>query len=151
MNSNSIILVFVLTWMLSCQPMPESNSQEKQQALIEAYIQAYNQFDVEGMTQNLHDQVVFQNVSQGEVDMNLEGKEAFQTQAEAAKAYFSERKQTITSWDFQDNQVTIDIDYVAILAMDFPNGMKAGDTLQMKGQSAFVFEGEKIIRITDKS
>ena len=131
--------------------MSKEKNQQKQQALIEAYLQAYNQFDVTGMIQNLHDEVVFQNVSQGQVDMTLEGKAAFQTQAEAAKAYFSERKQTITAWDFQDTLVTIDIDYFAILAMDFPNGMKVGDTLKMKGQSEFVFEGEKIIKLTDKS
>ena len=124
---------------------------ERYRELIESYIHAYNHFDVEGMTQDVDEQIVFENVSQGEVNLHVTGKEAFRKQAEAAKGYFSQRQQTITSWEFDTDIVTVEIDYEAVLAIDFPNGMKAGETLKMKGTSIFTFKGEKIQRIRDIS
>ena len=43
------------------------------------------------------------------------------------------------------------IDYKAILNMDLPNGMKKGDTLEMKGQSQFEFKNDRIVKILDVS
>lgn len=120
-------------------------------SIIEKYLVAYNNFDVDGMLTNLDSDVVFENISAGNLDLSIEGKEAFKKQAEAATSYFSERKQVASSWEFTDTAITIKVDYHAVLAMDFPNGMKAGDTLQLSGKSTFVFKDEKIIRITDES
>ncbi|MEM9723500.1 MAG: nuclear transport factor 2 family protein, partial [Bacteroidota bacterium] len=103
---------------------------ERHQELIESYIHAYNHFDVEGMIRMLDDQVVFENISNGEVTLQTVGINAFQEQAESAKSYFSKRQQTISTWKFEQEKVTVEIDYEAVLAMDFPNGMKAGDTLK---------------------
>ncbi|NJO02366.1 MAG: hypothetical protein HC880_12355 [Bacteroidia bacterium] len=47
------------------------------------------------------------------------------------------------------NEVQVAIDYQAILAQDFPNGMKTGDILALKGQSIFTFLDNKIIPIRD--
>ena len=124
---------------------------ERKKEAIENYINAYNNFDVEGMIKDLHDEVVFQNVSNGEVDLTTEGIELFQVQANSAKSFFSERKQSIEAWTFEGDCVKIEISYFGILAIDLPNGMKSGDTLQLAGHSAFQFEGEKIVRIVDES
>lgn len=126
-------------------------SKNDQQRMIEGYINAYNAFDVQAMLQDLHEAVIFENSSNGQVDLRLEGIAAFKEQAEAAKSYFKERKQDPTTWRFQGNVVEVDIDYTATLAIDFPNGMKAGDTLDMKGQSVFEFKDGQIIKIQDKS
>ena len=45
--------------------------------IIHDYVNAYNNFDVPGMIRHLSDSVVFQNVSGGEVTLELPGKEAF--------------------------------------------------------------------------
>ncbi|WP_324302096.1 hypothetical protein [Galbibacter sp.] len=51
----------------------------------------------------------------------------FKKQAESAKQYFTQREQSIESWEFDDLQVTIKIDYKATLAVDLPNsGLKMG-------------------------
>jgi len=121
------------------------------QTIIEHYIQSYNNFDIKGMIRGLHEEVIFQNVSNGKVDVRTEGIDQFKTQAEAATSYFKTRKQTITSWAFEGDSVTINIDYVAVLAIDLPNGMKAEDTLQLTGKSIFQFQNGKIIRIIDES
>ena len=124
---------------------------ERKKEAIENYIKAYNNFDVEAMIKDLHDNVVFQNVSNGEVDLTTEGIELFQVQANSAKSFFSERKQSIEAWTFEGDCVKIEISYFGILAIDLPNGMKSGDTLQLAGHSEFQFEGEKIVRIVDES
>lgn len=121
------------------------------QKLIENYIQAYNQFDMEGMLMDLHKDVVFENISEGILTLRTEGIDEFQTQAEKAITYFSQREQMIRNWDIQLDKVVIDIEFKAILATDLPNGMKQGDILQISGQSEFVFEEDKIIRIVDKA
>jgi len=124
---------------------------DKQKAIIENYIHAYNNFDIAGMTKDLHDQLHFQNIANGEVDLTTEDLEQFTAQAEAAKIYFKERKQSIKSWDFQGPLVKVDIYHEGVLAIDIQDGVKAGDTLELNGQSEFEFEGEKIVRIVDRS
>ena len=119
--------------------------------MVEDYVQAYNAFEVAGMIKNLHEQVVFENITNGQVDLSTHGIEEFEKQAERAKAYFSQREQKIASWDLSDSQVVINIDYKAVLAISLPNGMKPGDVLQMKGQSVFEFKGGRIVKIQDKS
>lgn len=142
-----ITLLAILT--CSCQNMKNMNEQQKE--IIQNYINSYNAFDINGMTKDLDEKVVFENISNEKVDLRTEGINDFRKQAESAQHFFEERKQTITSWNFNDNKVSINIDYKAILAIDLPNGLKKGDTLKLKGQSEFEFNKGKIIRITDKS
>ena len=124
---------------------------ELQQEIIENYINSYNTFDTKGMIQNLHEDIIFENSTNGKVDLRTEGKEAFYKQANTAKQYFTERKQTVKSWQFKDAQVIIQIDYEGILAIDLPNGMKSGETLKLQGQSIFDFKDGKIYKIRDSS
>ncbi|PXY01218.1 hypothetical protein DF185_11270 [Marinifilum breve] len=121
------------------------------QKVIEHYIQAYNQFDIEGMLMDLHEDVVFENISEGILTLRTEGIDEFHTQAEKAMNCFNQREQVIKNWDIQLDKVVIDIEYKATLATDLPNGMKQGDILQIFGKSEFVFEEDKIIRIVDKA
>ena len=125
--------------------------EESQKKIIENYIKAYNAFDIDAMIKNLHKDVVFENITNGEIDLSTNGLEEFKVQAEKAKQYFTSRTQTIESWDFQDDKVTIDINYEGILAIDLPNGAMKGDTLALTGQSEFSFQDGKIISITDRS
>ena len=118
---------------------------------IEAYVDAYNAFDIGGMLEHLHENVVFENVTNGQVDLRTEGISAFKKQAEKAKQFFSSRHQKIESWTFDNEIVTIEIDYEGVLAIDLPGGAKAGDTLAMKGRSEFTFKDDKISSIKDFS
>lgn len=119
--------------------------------LIKAYLEAYNAKDVEGMIDVLEDEVVFENFSSGEKTHSLSGKKAFQIQANDALAYFFSRRQTIKSITHEEEKTTIEIDYWAIAAMDFPNGIKKGQELSLQGKSVFEFGSKGITKITDKS
>lgn len=145
----NLILIFTITLLFGCRMKNTMKEQQKQ--IIENYIRSYNDFDLTGMTKDLHDDVIFENISNGNVDLKTEGIEEFKKQGESAKQYFKERQQTIDSWRFNDQKVIVDIDYEAVLAIDLPNGMKSGDTLKLKGQSEFLFKGDRIIEIKDKS
>ncbi|WP_192346251.1 nuclear transport factor 2 family protein [Algoriphagus sp. Y33] len=124
---------------------------DQQKKKIQDYISSYNAFDVNGMIKDLGENIVFENISNGKVNMRTEGLEAFKGQAETAKQYFRKRKQTVQNWQFNNSIVLVDIAYEATLDKDLPNGLKRGDTLELNGKSSFEFSGNAIIRITDES
>ncbi len=124
---------------------------KKRKKTIERYIQAYNQFDVEGMIKDLHQDVVFENYSGNELSLSIKGIDEFKNQAETSKGYFSKREQEISNWVIKGDVIEVGINFRATLAIDFPNGMKAGNELSLNGKSIFQFSEGKIVRITDKS
>ena len=136
----SKLTVFILTTFM-----------KEREALIKNYIDGYNQFDINKMVSDLDEDIVFENVTNGEMNMSFTGLKAFREQAEQAKYIFSERTQTIKSFVHQNDETEIIIEYRAILAMDLPNGLRKGDELNLRGKSIFKFLGEKIIRLTDIS
>ncbi|RYU76417.1 nuclear transport factor 2 family protein [Hymenobacter persicinus] len=103
------------------------------------------------MLRPLHEQVVFRNLSGGQVNLTTTGKEAFRRQAEQALPYFSRRQQRITRWQSGPDQVEVDIDYSAVAAQDLPNGLKAGEPLHLRGKSVFRFADGQISAIDDLS
>lgn len=123
----------------------------EREKIIANYVEGYNQFNVEKMTADFSDKIVFENVSNGEVNMTLNGLHEFKEQAEQAKKYFSSRTQLITTFHHFETGTEIEIDYNAVLAMDFPNGMKKGEELNLKGKSVFEFLNNKISKLTDIS
>lgn len=126
------------------------NSEQLSQ-IIQQYIDAYNNFDVEGMTKDLHDDIIFKNISNGEVNLTTNGKSAFEEQALQAKQFFKTRQQTITKSTFNDESIKIDIDYQGVIAVDLPSGLKENDKIALQGKSIFKFMDDKIIEITDIS
>ena len=119
--------------------------------IILQYIDAYNQFQIEKMVRDFDEMIVFENISNGVTNMSLTGIKAFKEQAELAKDYFSERKQTVKSITHRKDESEVDIDYYAVLAIDLPNGLKKGEALNLQGKSIFKFADNKIIVLTDIS
>ncbi|MDF2856401.1 MAG: hypothetical protein K0Q87_2252 [Neobacillus sp.] len=114
------------------------------------YVEAYNNMDVANMIADFSDDIIFQNVMNGEKTMELRGIEEFKQQAIAALSYFSEREQSIETITHTHSSTEITINYRAIAAMDFPNGLKKGDEINLKGKSIFEFsEDGRIIKLTD--
>ena len=128
-------------------PMASKNPK----SLISAYIGAYNRFDVEAMLSLMHPDIVFRNVSGGNIDATATGVDELRELANRSKALFSSRRQVITAFQSAGNSATADIDFEGVLAVDLPNGMKAGEVLRLKGRSEFEFRDGKLSRITDTS
>ena len=121
------------------------------QQIIEDYIAAYNRFDVDGMTRHLHPEIEFRNIVGGEVTHAIMGIQGFKLQAHEATHYFTQREQRITGLTINGNQAEATIDYTGTLAVDLPNGLQAGEKLELQGRSQFTFAGNQIIRIEDYS
>lgn len=119
--------------------------------IIQNYIDGYNKFDTDKMIADFGDEIVFENIQNGEVNMTLTGLNEFKEQAENAKSYFSKRSQVITAFNHFESKTEIEIAYRAVLAMDFPNGMKRGEELNLKGKSVFEFLDNKILKLCDVS
>jgi len=120
--------------------------------LIDQYLDAYNDFDVDGMIETLHPEIEFKNVSDGEVNAAATGVEEFRTMAEQATQVFAARRQTVTAVEVEDEGgITIEVDYEGELAEDLPGGLPAGETVQLEGRSRFEFADGKIARIVDYS
>jgi len=121
------------------------------ETLIQGYIQAYNDVDVDKMMSYLDDDVHFVNIANGEINLSLIGRRAFWDQARQAADFFSQRTQTVVSYDHRTEETEIDVEYHAVLAVDLPNGLQRGQVLNMKGKSIFWFKDEKIGALTDMS
>lgn len=121
------------------------------ETIIKNYIKAYNEFNIDNMIVDFAENITFENIQNGEINMSLKGITAFKQQAEQAEAYFLARTQIVKSLNHIDNRTEIEIDYQAILAMDFPDGLKKGQELNLSGKSIFEFDDNKIIKLTDIS
>ena len=148
MKPTKIFFILVLITFKNCQVMDEKHQRRE---IIKDYIKSYNENNIEGMLTHLHQDIVFENYSDGVLSHRTEGKEAFKEKTESAKACFESREQKLEVWNFSDDEVKVNISYNTVLATDLPNGMKKGDTLQLQGVSKFYFRDGKIAKIVDES
>ena len=119
--------------------------------LIRQYISAYNRMDVPGMMALLHDVIIFENVSNLSGTTTTSGKADFETLARQSLGVFQSRCQTIRSLTLGERTAAVEIEFEAVLAVDLPNGLKVGETMQLRGVTLFAFSDGKIARISDYS
>jgi hypothetical protein len=126
---------------------------DEREQTIRHYIAAYNAFDVDGMLALLAPAVRFENWSDGVLNAEASGIEAFGRLARAAITVFAEREQRITALrvNGETGAVVVDIAFRGRLAADIPDGPRAGTELDLQGESEFSFEGARIARIVDRS
>ena len=121
------------------------------QKIIANYIDAYNNFDIDRMLSDMHEEIRFENISNGEINLTINGITEFRNQAEKTRTLFKERKQKITDIKFDADRVEVKIDYQGTLAVDFSDELKAGDIIELKGSSIFRFNDNKIAELKDIS
>lgn len=120
-------------------------------AVVAHYINAYNEMDVDGMLRCLSDDVHFINRSNGEISAETNDIEAFGTLANQGVALFLRRKQSVTNCIAIAGHVTLRVDYTATIAVDLPNGWKAGQSIELEGASLFTLRNDKIAELVDIS
>lgn len=120
------------------------------QQLIEQYLDRYNAFDVPGMLKVLDDAIRFQHVADGVIITSAEGLDSFRRLAEHSQTLFTQRTQSIKSITFSSNTATARIRFEAVAAVDFQDGIETGQSLLVDGTTEFVFDGHRIVSITDK-
>jgi ketosteroid isomerase-like protein len=122
-----------------------------EQALVERYLAAYNAFDIEGMLAQLAPDVRFENWAGGEMTVSSAGIEEFRVLAEQARGMFSTREQRIAASTARGDGLLVAIAWSGTLAVDVPDGPKAGTELALRGESEFGFRDGLIARIVDRS
>ncbi|WP_413624238.1 nuclear transport factor 2 family protein [Luteibacter sp. Lutesp34] len=121
------------------------------QALVEAYIDAYNRFDIDGMLATLSDDVRFEHHAGGELAVATDGKEEFEKLARVGAAMFASRTQAVTAMEVRGDTLVVTIDFHGEVAEDIPEGPRAGTVIEMTGTSEFGFADGKICRVVDKA
>jgi ketosteroid isomerase-like protein len=120
------------------------------QALIEAYVDAYNRFDVEGMLVTLADDVRFEHHVADQLAVATDGKADFEKLARVGAALFASREQTVEGIEEQGNVLIAHVHFHGEIAEDIPDGPGAGSIIEMDGTSEFAFAGGKIVRVIDR-
>lgn len=127
-------------------------SKEKQmKIIIDQYIKAYNEFDIDRMLKNVHPDVEFKNIANNEINVYIQGFENLKKQAEDSTKLLKKREMKITDQLIDGDIVENKIDFKAVLAVDIPEGPKSGELVKLKGRSVFKFKNGKIISIEDIS
>lgn len=119
--------------------------------IIARYIASYNARDIDGMITCVTDDVVFENISNTGQSMRLDGKEMMAQVAELSGNAFSYRRQRIVNVVTGAGKAAAEIEFEGKAAVDLPNGVKAGETVKVRGASFFEFRGNLLCRIADYS
>jgi ketosteroid isomerase-like protein len=125
--------------------------QEEIKHAIHRYIDAYNNFDIDSMIKLLAPDIRFENILGGEINSKTSGKTEFEVLARQSAQLFSSRTQAVKTIRIEGDSAFVEIEFLGVLAQDLPNGLKAGETLALKGTSEFVFTNGFISSIVDKS
>ena len=123
---------------------------EFHKALIDAYIDAYNRFDIEGMLVTLADDVRFEHHVADQLAVATDGKADFEKLARVGAALFASRKQTLVDLRDDGDTVVATIDFHGEIAEDIPDGPGAGTIIDMQGTSEFGFVDNRISRVIDR-
>lgn len=119
--------------------------------VIARYIQSYNARDIDGMLECVTDDVVFENISNAGGSMRLDGKDMMRQVAELSGNAFTYRRQRLINVVSGAGKAAAEIEFEGKAAVDLPNGVKAGETVKVRGASFFEFRGNLLCRIADYS
>jgi len=118
---------------------------------IRRYCASYNDRDLEAMLACVTDDVVFENISNAGQSMRLDGKAMMRQVAEVSGNAFSYRRQRLINIVTGTGKAAAEIEFEGRAAVDLPNGVRAGETVRVRGASFFEFRGALLCRIADYS
>ena len=119
--------------------------------IINRYIQSYNDRDIEGMLDCVTEDVIFENISNASQSMRLEGREQMGEVARLSGNAFSYRRQRLINLIIGEGKASAEIEFEGKATVDLPNGVRAGETVKIRGASFFEFRGRLLSRIADYS
>ena len=119
--------------------------------IINRYIQSYNDRDIEGMLDCVTEDVIFENISNASQSMRLEGRDQMGEVARLSGNAFSYRRQRLINLIIGEGKASAEVEFEGKAAVDLPNGVRAGETVKIRGASFFEFRGRLLSRIADYS
>ena len=129
-----------------------SLSEKEKLDLINKYFDSFNSFDIDGMASTVHKDVLVTHFFDRKIPSSTFGSEEFRAYMEKASQEDNKltqsRKENIKDITPLEDSVIVNTTYEAILAIDFPNGPKKGETLKQNWEIEFEFREGKIYTIT---
>lgn len=119
------------------------------QQIVEDYIRRYNLKDIQGMLALFAEEMTFESVSSASGIINVQGKEKFRLLSTKTAEIFKVRRQTPKTMVLDSTSAAIESTYWCVLAMDLPDGKKAGEEIQFRGAAFFTFADGLITRMTE--
>ena len=117
--------------------------------IIQNYIEAYNDRDIERMLTFVTEDVVFENISNTGQSMRFEGRQAMAEVVRLSGNAFSYRRQKLIKLILDGNLASAEVKFEAKAAVDLQTGAKAGDMIKLRGASFFEFRDGLHCRIAD--
>ncbi|ODT77390.1 MAG: hypothetical protein ABS76_26755 [Pelagibacterium sp. SCN 64-44] len=122
----------------------------EKRALIERYVRAYNDFNVDAMLATLAPDIRFENYAGEQLTVDSDGIDAFRRLAEQAAAHFRQREQRLLSVSIGPKAALTRVAYRGVLAG--PSGdYRSGTVIELEGTTEFTFASGLIAKIVDCS
>lgn len=117
--------------------------------VVTRYLAAFNARDVEGMLAALSDNIRFRNIENDDVNVDIIGLMAFEHLARESAAAFRTRSLTPSGVIIAGPHIAFNAHFVGVLDRAAGEALKAGQNIEMDGQSYIRVEHDFITEITD--
>ena len=117
--------------------------------IVQKYITAYNNFDIEGMMSYMHTDCIFESKTNGKLTFSTKGKHSYRLICAAAKNNYIFRKQIIEGFRTIGESVEVDLYFKASLALDIPELGKKGEQIAFETKSIFEFKNGLIYKLSN--
>ena len=117
--------------------------------IVQKYISAYNDFDIETMVSLMHADCIFESRVNNKVMLSTKGQTSFRQICNLSKKNYKYRKQIIEDFKEYDNKVEVKLYFKATLAVDIPDLGKKDEVISFETKSIFEFKSGLIYKITN--
>jgi len=117
--------------------------------IVQQYISAYNNFDIEKMVSLMHRDCIFESRVNNKVTLSTKGQTSFRQICNLSKKNYKFRKQVIEDFKEYENRVEVKLYFKATLAVDIPDLGKKDEQIAFETKSIFEFKNERIYKITN--
>jgi len=115
--------------------------------IVQKYINAYNNFDIEGMMSCMHTDCIFESRHNGELSFTTKGKHSFRQICSVAKNNYSFRKQIIEGFTSKGELLEVKFYFKGTLAIDLDEMGKKGEKIAFETKSIFEFKNGLIYKL----
>jgi len=117
--------------------------------IVQKYINAYNNFDIETMVSLMHNDCIYEGKTKGIQSFCIKGKHSFRQINMLSKNNYTFRKQVIEGFIESMNKVEVNLYFKAILAVDVSELGKKGEEIAFETKSVFEFKNGLIYKLTN--
>lgn len=123
----------------------------KREKIISNYVAGNDKFIIDKTVANFDENIKFTSIINGEITLLIKGLSLFEKHVKTSRNGFKILSQKIKSFKHNRGETEIEIESLAISALDFYNVQKNRNEVVLQTRSIFKFEGHKIVEVIDIS